>query len=91
MLFCCILVRMASMKTNLAELEHILRNNNAGNFITAVDGVLSKADKRILMSLRAFYNEPELLYAALSYASARGVAVTFAPETMADDAGDGRE
>ncbi|WP_329051236.1 hypothetical protein OG738_03805 [Amycolatopsis sp. NBC_01488] len=74
------------MEASLIQLEQILRDNNAESFITAVDGAVTKAGKIILMSLRAFYQQPELLYAALSHASARGVAVTFTPGAMPGDA-----
>lgn len=73
------------MDNDLAQIEDILRRHNAGNFIKTVNGSIDKADGRILMTLRAFYREPELLYTALAYASAKGAAVTFAPETKKAD------
>ena len=72
------------MKDDLAQLEDILQRHNAENFITTVNVSIGNADT-ILMTLRAFYREPELLYTALAYASARGAAVTFAPETKEAD------
>jgi hypothetical protein len=66
--------------SNLSHLEETLRQHNAANFIEAVTGALDTADGRLLLTLRAFYREPELLYTALTYASARGATVVMAPE-----------
>jgi hypothetical protein len=72
------------MKSELSQLEQVLRANNAGKFITTVTGILDSKADYLLLSLRAFYNEPELLYTALAYASARGVAVLMTPDPDGD-------
>ncbi|GAA4550029.1 hypothetical protein [Amycolatopsis samaneae] len=67
------------MTSDLSHLEDILRRHNAKSFIKAVTGARAE-NTQLILTLQAFYREPELLYTALVYASARGVAVTMAPE-----------
>jgi hypothetical protein len=68
------------MAVDVSALEETLREHQAGNFIKAVSGAADAAADYLTLTVRAFYREPELLYVALSYASARGVAVLMAPE-----------
>jgi len=62
------------------ELEQQLRAGNAVRFIDAVSHAVSNDADRVLLTLTAFAGEPELLYAALRYASLCGVAVMLAPQ-----------
>jgi hypothetical protein len=66
--------------SHLSHLEDVLRRHNAANFIEAVAKSQKEAKCQLILSLRAFYREPQLLYVALAYASARGVTVVMAPE-----------
>lgn len=72
------------MASDLSALEETLRQHNAGNFIKVVSTALDSANGQVILTLRAFYREPELLYTALTYASARGATIVMAPE--GDDA-----
>lgn len=65
---------------SIAALETALKQGNAENFIEAVTSALRDADGEVILTYRAFYEEPELLYTALVYASERGVTVILAPE-----------
>jgi hypothetical protein len=76
---------MVTDPTQIAELETRLKHGKAGNFIEAVTSALRSADGHIMLTYQAFYEEPELLYTALAYASARGATVTFAPERKSNE------
>jgi hypothetical protein len=59
--------------------ERYLREHNAANFIASVHKA-KEIDAPLLLTLRAFYQEPEILYVALDYANDLGVTVTLAPQ-----------
>jgi hypothetical protein len=67
------------MQDNLHKLEAVLRNHNAEGFIEAVKAGAEKPDRTIMTNLHGFYHEPDLLYAALLYASKCRVAVIVMP------------
>ena len=61
-------------------MERFLLEHDASNFIAAVDKAKSYPGP-VLLTLRAFYHEPEVLYVALDYASSLDVAVQVAPQS----------
>lgn len=69
------------------ELSAILDVNNGANFVKLVDSWDGSAEY-VILSQRAFYGEPDLLYIAIRYASLNGVTLLFAPESeRSPDAG----
>jgi hypothetical protein len=58
--------------------ERYLREHNAANFIASVHKA-KEVDGPVLLTLRAFNQEPEVLYVALDYANDLGVTVTLTP------------
>ena len=71
------------LPNNQEDREVYLREHQAGDFIEATGSAQTKADGNLIMMLDSFWNEPELLYVALSYARELGVAVTIAPPSEA--------
>jgi hypothetical protein len=60
----------------------MLQKNNAEGFIKAVAAAMERPDRVLMTSLIGFYEEPELLYTALLYASVHHVTVMVMPEDM---------
>ena len=59
--------------------EVYLREHNAGDFIKAVTEAPDQGVDTVIMTVKAFAGEPEVLYVALEYAYDSGMAVTMAP------------
>lgn len=68
-----------ALPNNQEDREVYLREQNAGEFIEAVQSTQTKQADTLIMMLDAFWGEPELLYVALNYARDQGVTVTMAP------------
>lgn len=64
------------------DLAVILNANNGANFVELVNSWSGRDDaaQYVLLTQRAFYGEPDLLYIALRYASLIGVPLLFVPE-----------
>jgi len=71
---------------NREDQERFLRDHNAANFIAGVAGARQKADDTVMLTVQAFYREPEVLYVAAEYASDMGVTLIVAPATTAQSA-----
>lgn len=71
------------LPNNQEDREVYLREHDAGDFIEAVSSTQTKKAGTLVMMLDAFWDEPELLYVALSYARDQGVTVTMAPPSSA--------
>jgi hypothetical protein len=69
----------SNLPTSQEDREVYLRRHNASRFIAAVETTRQEADT-VVMTIKAFGGEPEVLYVALDYAHHSGVAVTMAPE-----------
>jgi hypothetical protein len=74
----------AHLPDNQEDREVFLRERNAGNFIEAVANAQRQQLDTLLMSVKGFAGEPDVLYVALDYAYHNGVAVTMAPEAAGD-------
>jgi hypothetical protein len=64
---------------NQEDREAYLHDHRAGRFIAAVETTRQEADT-VIMTVKAFAGEPDVLYIALNYAYHSGVAVTMAPD-----------
>ncbi len=56
------------------------RRHRADDFIEVVRGAGRRSANTVIMTVKAFAREPELLYVVLNYAFDSGVSVTMAPE-----------
>lgn len=56
----------------------------AGEFVKAVSDARRDSLDEVIMTVKGFAGEPEVLYVALDYAYDRGVTVTMAPATGRD-------
>jgi hypothetical protein len=65
---------------NQEDREVYLRAHRAGSFIEAVRDAHRRAADAVIMTIKAFAGEPEVLYVALNYAYHSGMSVTMAPE-----------
>ncbi len=63
-----------------------MREHNAGSFIESISAARRDSVDTVMMTVRGFAGEPEVLYVALDYAYQNGVTVTMAPATE-DDSG----
>lgn len=69
---------------NQEDREVYLREHNAADFIKAVaDGSRDSIDT-VIMTVKAFAGEPDVLYVALNYAYDSGMAITMAPDSGQD-------
>ena len=59
--------------------EVYLRDHNASNFIKAVNDARHRSLDTVLMTVKGFAGEPDVLYVALDYAYHEGVGITMAP------------
>lgn len=65
---------------NQEDREVYLREHNASNFIKAVTNAQRQSIDTLLMTVKGFAGEPDVLYVALNYAYDSGITVTMAPE-----------
>ncbi|WP_147378848.1 hypothetical protein [Mycobacteroides abscessus] len=61
--------------------RRFLEGHNASNWLKMIDTFDATKATFVLLSLSAFDQEPFVLYAALAYASKRGVSVQVIPRT----------
>jgi hypothetical protein len=66
---------------NQEDREVYLREHRAARFVDAVSRARRDSLDTVLMTVKAFAGEPELLYVALNYAYHADMSVTMAPET----------
>lgn len=64
--------------------EVYLRDHDAASIIDAVSNARRDSVDTIIMTVKAFAGEPDVLYTALDYAYHRSLAVTMAPEAGQD-------
>jgi hypothetical protein len=64
---------------NQEDREVYLRDHRGAGFIEAVQGAHRRSADTVVMTVKAFAGEPELLYVALDYAYHSGRSVTMAP------------
>ncbi|HEY4812517.1 MAG TPA: hypothetical protein VIH71_15825 [Solirubrobacteraceae bacterium] len=69
---------------NQEDREVYLRDHGVGRFIEAVSDARHNSANTVLMTVKAFAGEPEVLYVALNYANDCGMTVTMAPATGRD-------
>jgi hypothetical protein len=69
---------------NQEDREVYLRDHRAGEFVKAVSDARRDSLDEVIMTVKGFAGEPEVLYVALDYAYDRGVTVTMAPATGRD-------
>jgi len=75
----------STLPTDQQDREVFLREHEAASFIDAVAQTQRDADT-VLMTIKAFAGEPDVLYVALDYAYAAGVTITMvAPEDTGRD------
>jgi hypothetical protein len=69
---------------NQEDREVYLREHDASNFINAVSDARSRSLDTVLMTVKSFAGEPDVLYVALNYAYHEGVTITMAPMVEQD-------
>jgi hypothetical protein len=75
----------AVFPTNQEDREVYLRERDAAGFIDSV-AAAQRENAPVIMTLDAFWREPNVLYVALDYARASGVDVTLTPPNERDQA-----
>jgi hypothetical protein len=65
---------------NQEDREVYLHEHRAGRFIEAVSDARRDSVDMVIMTVKAFAGEPEVLYVALDYAYHSGVGVTMAEQ-----------
>ncbi len=73
------------LPNNQEDREVYLRDHRAGEFVKAVDDARRDSLDTVIMTVKGFAGEPEVLYVALDYAYHSGMAVTMAPATERDE------
>jgi hypothetical protein len=66
---------------NQEDREVYLRDRRAGEFVKAVSDARRDSLDTVIMTVKAFTGEPEVLYVALDYAYHSGMTVTLASAT----------
>jgi hypothetical protein len=69
---------------NQEDREVYLRDHGAESFVKAVDDANRESVGTVVMTVKAFAGEPEVLYVALDYAYHDSMTVTMAPTTEHD-------
>jgi hypothetical protein len=65
---------------NQEDREVYLREHNAADFIKAVTDARRDSIDTVILTIKAFAGEPDVLYVALNYAYHSGMSVTMAPD-----------
>jgi sugar/nucleoside kinase (ribokinase family) len=73
------------LPNNQEDREVYLREHNAANFIEAIVNARRDSLDTVIMTVKAFAGEPDVLYVALDYAHHSGVTVTMAPDPGQDE------
>lgn len=66
------------------DLEVFLREHQAADFVKAV-AKCQETKSDLLLSVKAFFREPDILYVALDYAASHGVTVQIVPASNTAD------
>jgi hypothetical protein len=69
------------LPNNQEDREIYLREHRAGEFVRAVTEARRDSVDTVIMTVKAFAGEPDVLYVALDYAYHSGMGVTMAPAT----------
>lgn len=70
---------------NQEDREIYLREHRAADFIKTVTDARRSSVDAVIVTVKAFAGEPDVLYVALDYAYHSGVAVTMAPDPDRDE------
>jgi hypothetical protein len=73
------------LPNNQEDREVYLREHNATNFIEAVTNNRRDSIDTVIMTVKAFAGEPDVLYVALDYAYHSRMTVTMAPDSGRDE------
>ncbi|HXB65416.1 MAG TPA: hypothetical protein VNV42_11135 [Solirubrobacteraceae bacterium] len=68
----------AQLPDNQEDREVYLREHDAGGFIDTVSNARRDLVDTVIMTVKAFAGEPDVLYVALDYANHSGMSVTMA-------------
>lgn len=68
------------LPSNQEDREIYLRKRRAGEFVKAVTDARRDSVDTVIMTVKAFAGEPDVLYVALDYAYHGGMAVEMAPD-----------
>lgn len=71
--------------SNQEDREVYLREHRASEFVKAVTDARRDSVDRVIMTVKAFAGEPDVLYVALDYAYHSGIEVTMAPDSGRDE------
>jgi hypothetical protein len=67
------------LPSNQEDREVYLRDHRAGEFVKAASDARRDSVHTIIMTVKAFAGEPDVLYVALDYASHQGITITLTP------------
>jgi hypothetical protein len=70
-----------TLPANQEDREVYLREHNAGDFIESINTARHQSLDTVVMTVKGFAGEPDVLYVALDYAYQSGVSITMAPAT----------
>ncbi|HTD10156.1 MAG TPA: hypothetical protein VK680_14820 [Solirubrobacteraceae bacterium] len=73
------------LPNNQEDREVYLHDHRAGEFIKAVTDARRDSVDTVIMTVKAFADEPDVLYVALDYAYHSGMTVTMAPDPEQDE------
>jgi hypothetical protein len=73
------------LPNNQEDREVYLHDHRAGKFIKAVTDARRDSVDTVIMTVKAFAGEPDVLYVALDYAYHSGMTVTMAPDPGRDE------
>jgi hypothetical protein len=73
------------LPNNQEDREVYLREHNAANFIEAIGNARRDSLDTVIMTVKAFAGEPDVLYVALDYAYHSGMTVTMASDPERDE------
>lgn len=69
------------LPNNQEDREVYLRDHRAGEFVKTVCDARRDSVETVMMTVKAFAGEPDVLYVALDYAHHSGMTVTMAPNS----------
>jgi hypothetical protein len=73
------------LPNNQEDREVYLHEHRAGEFIKAVTNARRDSVDTVIMTIKAFAGEPDVLYVALDYAYHSGMTITMAPDPGQDE------
>jgi hypothetical protein len=74
-----------SLPDNQEDREVYLQAHYLGQFIEVIQRARQLSAETLVMTIKAFAGEPDVLYVALDYAYESGVAITMAPPKSVAD------